>query len=560
MVRLRIAVVAILAAWALFFSLAPLRGTFWTRPSDRSMQTDSRLTVVDVDPGGPAERAGIRVGDRIEGPVSFEGRLYLQSLRNVGPGQPFTWRIRGKNGLRTVTVREPVMEVDPPDMLYGFVAAIIDLIFVVVGAILVLLRPSRMTWAFLLYCVALGPGLFFLYYWLPAWLDYGASALTDVLQSFSYGAFLVFCVRAPSDRASGKWRYLESIAAPLVVASLLACNAAVNLSMIGVLHDERVASSIQDGISDATYMLGVLALIATFWRERGVERSRVSWIIAGFAIAFAARGGANFGDRYGPLYWPGVSSWMQVVPGVFQIAIPLTVAYAVVRHNALNAGVMANRTLVYGLFLCVGFAAFALLDILVTKRFANNQFEVGLDIALALAIGLTFQFVHPRTIRLIDRIFLPQRYHAAVAMDKLRAAPDRTVEQIANELQLSSLALFRKTSDGGFVRCAAAGWPKGTAWHVFAEDPLLRSFGNKARMTSINEENASQLKLPPERGRPAVAMLSAPAPATSLILIGAHLNGRRPDRDEVRGIGSLLGELGLPSLFASNERRQGLAG
>ncbi len=184
------------------------------------------------------------------------------------------------------------------------------------------------------------------------------------------------------------------------------------------------------------------------------------------------------------------------MPLVFQIAIPFTVAYAVVRHRAFDAGFVANRTLVYGVFLCAGFAAFALLDILATKRFAHNQFEVGIDVAIALAIGLSLQFVHPRAIRLIDRIFLPERYHAAIALDKLRAtlgfsrndvvSPDRALETVARELMLSSLAIFKKTPDGGFVRYAAAGWPKGTAWHIFAGDPLVQSFGDRAHVGSIN--------------------------------------------------------------------------
>ena len=36
--------------------------------------------------------------------------------------------------------------------------------------------------------------------------------------------------------------------------------------------------------------------------------------------------------------------------------------------------------------------------------------------------------------------------------------------------------------------------------------------------------------------------LSAQTATGSLILVGAHVNGRRPDRDEVRGIASLLRE------------------
>ncbi len=36
--------------------------------------------------------------------------------------------------------------------------------------------------------------------------------------------------------------------------------------------------------------------------------------------------------------------------------------------------------------------------------------------------------------------------------------------------------------------------------------------------------------------------LSPQTPGESLLLVGAHVSGRRPDRDVVRGIGSLLRE------------------
>jgi hypothetical protein len=246
---------------------------------------------------------------------------------------------------------------------------------------------------------------------------------------------------------------------------------------------------------------------------------------------------------------------MQLIPEVLQVAIPLTIVYAVVRHSALNAGFVANRTLVYGLFLCGGLAVFASLDVLATKRFASNQLQVGLDVAIALAIGLSFQFVHPRAIRLVDRIFMPERYRAAVALDKLRAtfgfrrsddaSPNGAIEAIAMELRLSSLAVFEKTSDGGLLRCAAAGWPKGTAWHIFAGDPLAQAFSGRGRIGPISEKHTQLLTFPPEPGYPAVGMSFSPQTAAeSLILVGSHVNGSRPDYDEVRGIASLLRQFG----------------
>ncbi|MGA8099677.1 MAG: hypothetical protein WB810_13570, partial [Candidatus Cybelea sp.] len=349
---------------------------------------------------------------------------------------------------------------------------------------------------------------------------------------------------------------LESPGAAIVFAAAFAGSIAVDLSIVGSVHADRVASRISDGIYVAAYIAGLAALTATVLREHGANRERTAWIVAGFAIGLGAHVAAGVTDPLANIYTgdslsDDVPAWLLFIPA-FQVAIPLTVAYAVVRHRAFDAGLIANRTLVYGVFLCGGFAAFALLDVLVTKRFANNQFEVGLDIALALAIGVTLQFVHPRAIRLIDRIFLPERYQAAVRLDKLRstlglrgngASPNRAIETVAQELLLASLAVFKKAPDGGFVRYAAAGWPKGTAWHIFAGDPLLQSFGARARVGPINEENTLQFNVPAEPGRPAVGIsLSPQTAAGSLILVGVHLNGRRPDYDEVRGIASLLRE------------------
>ncbi len=515
------------------------------------------MRVIDVDSPGPAERAGVRVGDRFDSATSFENRLYLQSVRNSSPGQRVAFLITSKNGApRTINLLAETGEWDASVVPEYFMWVVVDLVFVVVGSILVLLRPSVMTWAFFLYCIGTAPGFVLGFYWLPAWLVFATGGFVNALQALGLAALLVFCVRVPNDRSLGGWRYLEWIGAPLVFVSTLSCSAVIQLSIAGALHADVAAGRIQWVILDATYVAGLLALFATFAGERGPDRSRIGWIVVGFTIALGSVLATNLLDTNASMsIYTGLSSsvpWLPLVPAL-QVALPLTVAYAVIRHHALNVGFVANRTIVYGLFLCAGFAAFALLDLLATKKFANNEFEIGLDVAIALVMGLSFQFVHPRAIRLIDRIFLPQRYHAAIAMDKLRnslrlfrnqdGGPNRAVEAVAKELMLSSLAIFKKVPDGGFVRLAAAGWPKGSAWHIFAEDPLLQSFGSSRRVRFIDETSTERLKVPMEPGRPSAGMSLSPQTADeSLLLVGAHANGRRPDRDEVSGIASLLRE------------------
>jgi hypothetical protein len=555
---IRISVVVLLAASSLWFSLAPLRGLFWLHGASVGVTADSGMHVIDVDPTGPAYRSGLRVGDRLDAATSFENRLYLQNVHNLVPGYPVVLHVKEKNGsLRRVKVVAEMMMLDAVDIAEWFPLTIAGLVFIVVGSILILLRPSLMTWAFFLYCIAAAPGLVLGEYWLPAWLVYATGVFVGALQALGSAVLLVFCVRVPNDHVIGAWRYVEWIGAPVVFVSSILCAAIIDLSIVGVWHADVTARQTQAAISSATYVVGLLALVATFCRERGAERNRVAWIIAGLTIAFGAYVTVYLTDPGANVYTgnnlaAGYPSWLAIIP-LFEVALPLTVAYAVIRHHALNVGLVANRTLVYGLFACAGFAAFALLDLLATKRFARNQFEIGLDVAIALAIGLSFQFVHPRTIRLIDRVFLPERYHSAIALEKLRNslslirglenAPNRAVETVAKELMLSSLAVFKKLSDGGFVRFAAAGWPKDSAWHIFAGDQLVQSFGSSTRVRSIDAAATEQLRIPLERDRPsAVVSLSPQTAGESLLLIGVHINGRRPDRDEVRGIASLLHE------------------
>ncbi|MGB6519760.1 MAG: hypothetical protein WBE79_14785 [Candidatus Cybelea sp.] len=566
---LRIAVAALLAACSLWFSLAPIRGLFWLHPGDFGVAADSSMQVIGLDSPGPAYDAGLRVGDRLEAATPFEKRLYLQQVRNPAPGQLLTLRVKEKNGsVRVVAVIAKMQVYDALTIALYFPEVIVDLILLVVGSVLVLLRPSKMTSAFFLYCVGTAPGIVVGYYWLPAWLVFSSGVFVNSLQALGFAAFLVFCVRVPNNRAIGGWRYVEWVGAPVIFVSLLLCGAATDLSILGILHADAIAGQIQGAILSATYVIGVLALIATFLRERGLDRKRVAWILTGLAIGLGGRMAGNLTDLGASIYtgsWlaGGGPVWLLFLPAL-QVAIPLTVAYAVIRHHALNVGFIANRTLVYGLFLCAGFAAFAVLDLLATKRFAHNEFEVGLDVAVALGIGLSFQFVHPRAIRLIDRVFLPERYHAALALDKLRAtlgpirsqndAANRAVDAVAKELTLSSLALFKKMPDGGFVRFAAAGWPKGSAWHIFAGDPLVQSFGSTRPVRLIDEAGAEQLKVPLEPGRPSVGMsLSPQTPDESLLLVGAHVSGRRPDGDEMRGIASLLHEFAIHKSAANLE-------
>ena len=303
MSAIRISVVALLAACSLWFTLPSMRGLFWLHPGSFGVTADSSMRVVEVDSPGPAERAGVRVGDQFDSATSFEKRLYLQHVRNSQPGQRLAFLVLSKSGAaRTINLVAEMDEFETSDIIEYFTWVVVDLIFVVVGSILVLLRPSAMTWAFFLYCIATAPGFVLGFYWLPAWLVYATGVFVNALQALGFAALLVFCVRAPDDRATRGWRYLEWMGAPLVFVSLLLCSAVTQLSIVGFLHADVTAGRVQVAILTSTYVAAVLALVATFARERGLDRKRIAWIIAGFIIGLGSSAATKLIDANAGIY------------------------------------------------------------------------------------------------------------------------------------------------------------------------------------------------------------------------------------------------------------------
>jgi hypothetical protein len=188
---------------------------------------------------------------------------------------------------------------------------------------------------------------------------------------------------------------------------------------------------------------------------------------------------------------------------------------------------------------------------------ANNEFEIGMDVAVALAIGLSSQFFHGPTMRTIDRVFLPERYRAAVALDNLRETlskdrsganePKRLMAAIANGMGISSLAIFKRLADGGMIRCTSVGWPDGTTWHVFADDAPARSLG-AMHIVPIDEATIERLNFPHGQSSPRVTVGLSSETEESILVVGGHIDGTRPDHDEVRGIASLIRD----SMYSDN--------
>jgi hypothetical protein len=158
-----------------------------------------------------------------------------------------------------------------------------------------------------------------------------------------------------------------------------------------------------------------------------------------------------------------LSTWAQFVN-----VLPLTVAYAVIRHRVIDVRVAGGRAIAYALLSAVPVAAFSVIDWALSNQLAQTRFAVFVEVCVSIAFGFWVNASQRRIDTLIETLF----FHARrVAEERLRGVARRIAhvtdrspldETLVREpfeaLALTSSALFRLI-DGSYVRVAQRGWP-----------------------------------------------------------------------------------------------------
>ncbi|MGA8535694.1 MAG: hypothetical protein WB615_16415 [Candidatus Tumulicola sp.] len=416
--------------------------------------------------------------------------------------------------------------------------------FVLLALAIVLKRPSPMTWGFYIYALgntedsASGLSL------LPTIpfhvVEFGAMLLSLV----SGVGLMLFALRFPDDRVDG-WRRTAQRAIPWLVIAYAALAAWYTYGIMTMTLDWTTASRLGLLAPLPPYVVAWIALIESYRRSAGANRLRLRWAIAGVFVGTLLPGlaiplqGLTAGATF---------TQSESFAAFANIAIPLLMGYAIVRHRVINVEFILNRALVLGAVAGLLAGAFVLLDWLFTNYLTQTRWQIAVGVGVAFALGWSARSGRRMLIGTIDSVFFPKRHAVMRSMHELRialeTAPDQnSVNQFVVEgaqiLQLDSAAIFARMPDGGFVREAAIGWSPGTAWHLLADDPIVARLEERARRpTRVTEEAWSDVRVPVGTGRPILAVPIGSA-RSAFALFGAHADGRDIDPDETRGLADL---------------------
>jgi hypothetical protein len=529
--------VIVVIALSLFFCIGyfpDLLRVFGQPLGDWGFRTNGTIVTV-VAPDSPAQRAGIRPGDRIDISM-FPDRLRYATLGGLAlaPGDVLTFKVWKHGRFAPVTLRAMTERTVPAFIAireFAFAAPLL------IGIFLVLLRPSPITWGFFLFSLAAGgapPNAILpdrLLPWSAATVWFRTYiVLFNVLPKTGLALFAFTLARRPL----GAWR----IAAISIVAAL-----GIVASVPYYVYNNNYGWPALSAWCDVlAYAIALLGLFDAYSHVTMRLRQRLHWITAGFVFWVVI-------DVIDALLWPAYEPyWAHTTIDAAQVIFPLVVAYAIFRERVVDINFVISRTVAYGLLTTVIVGVFALIDLFLSRTM-EARFSLPVDIVVALVLGFFFHGMRRRIDSAVDRVIFRKRHvaemrlakaaKAVVHVDDASAIADYLTRLPAEVLDLTGAALYMRRGNGfALERCA--GWKQEPAASLPTSDPLVAFISSELGCVRVSDVPMRQA--PPDRhDAPVLAIpLVFRRELAGFALYGAHEDGADLDADDEQALVPLV--------------------
>ncbi|HEX8807186.1 MAG TPA: PDZ domain-containing protein [Candidatus Aquilonibacter sp.] len=491
--------------------------------------TSSRSVITQVTPGGPAELAGLRVGDRITAQDHSE-RANYGVVRGIGPypGAKMPLSVSGPPRRHVVLVA--VHEAPSRRFLIALRFALAALTIGVAAALL-LTRPEPATWGFLFYCLGavVLPGATSVY--LMPWKSRElAIALLAFVGNTRFVGGVLFAWTFAGQALKG--RALAAVLSTSILTLLYTC-----IFVAGTLYNLNYPNAV-DSIFYAMIVLAMLAgFIHSYHHDDAASRQRLKWMIAALVITAPI-------TYLGTGLFPSYINYGQYVALIgLQAVLPVVAAYAMFRKRVVDPKFVISHTLVYGTLTAITACIFAVFDELFWRWFEEWDLGIAINVAIALTIGFFLDRSKEKLDFVVDVVLFRDRYHAERtlrqgAADVVHAASEDAVRSAlvrlpVDALRLTDAALYMRNKRDFREVCAdedAARLPQA----IDADDPLalmLRSRLHSVRMSEVRlsavmESRHAVLAIP----------LTMRSDIAGFVVYGAHRNGADIDRDELKSL------------------------
>jgi hypothetical protein len=383
------AVVLLLVAYALLGVYAAA-STFWQTPGSIGLVSDYGATVRAVTPGGPAARAGIAAGDRIRlAATPFDERRFVSGAGTNPPPGTIVDVAYSHDGLsRNARLTAVAAPLTTPQRVALLFLCFASLVFIAVGATLMLVRPSYATWGFGLYCLLTQPAAMYALPWPSAGAAFAATIVYDIIQNAGVAGLVLFALDFPRP-FDVAWRARIRALLPALFIVLAAMTLYPDIANLLLARGAQLENRVLQGAFGAVYLLAMLVLCDSYRRIEPAERERVRWVLLGFGFGLL---GNYIGTTliFSTILASAPPLSVVLALTSLNVLLPLTVAHAVIRHRVLEIRVVIERALVFVVLTTILATIFALLDYLFGTLL--EDFRISRWIAAAISLGIAFSF------------------------------------------------------------------------------------------------------------------------------------------------------------------------
>lgn len=297
---------------------------------------DRTGTIVSVDSGSGAERAGLRPGQRIDWRgTPLESRVILvdSSTNTLQPIQRFPVRVQTKDGAVLAVVNaEPESGSDFSTVLPRDVFALL----LALGAIaLVLLRPSKATWGFLIF-VLFGRGApVNEAVWVgPAAYRVAATILVGPIASAASSVgVVVFALYLLVEPPIARWRRVTEASAYSIGIAIAVLSTWSTIATIVYGTSIPAANTAGVALEIAIEIAVPVILFVTYYASGTFVRERLRWVLAGLLVNSTVVSIIDFTSQAVPLFSP-VPYWIYpFLSAIDSVVLCATVMYAMLHEQ-----------------------------------------------------------------------------------------------------------------------------------------------------------------------------------------------------------------------------------
>ncbi len=315
-----------------------------------------------MTPNNPAERAGIKIGDKV---VAFDGRQVtdsgdqLRAHKAHHPGESVRLTILRPGvaaPLELTSVFRPNSLLATPGSPREAVSLIlrdsVPLAFAVVGLIILLLRPQdRNVW--LLACFYAGiisaTGFPADYQTVPAPVRLGVEAYNGVFLGMMGTSFYFLCAvfpaSSPLDRRLPWLKWVGVLLGLAVVGDMNRPDISRPFATFSRFMSAEGAGRVGFGVPLALLVLGLVSLAANYFFAGGLEsRRKIRVIFWGTVVGFGPPLLRAAIQQYTAFQSP---DWLEMILNAILLLVPASFAYAVFKQRVLDIPVLLKRSARY---------------------------------------------------------------------------------------------------------------------------------------------------------------------------------------------------------------------